>query len=123
MFTLHTPTLPLVAAAAQSGLRLGILSNTCAAHWEWIHRQGWGLFSGTFTVQALSYQLGYLKPEPEIYRAAADLAGLAPQELAFIDDRAENVAAARDAGWLAVQFHNPRQTAAELRSLGLSLPH
>jgi FMN phosphatase YigB (HAD superfamily) len=122
MFELHAPTVPFVLAAEHEGLRLGILSNTCGAHWEWIARQRWGLFAGTFSVHALSYRLGTLKPERRIYEVAAELAGLEPSEIAFVDDRIENVTAASEAGWLAVPFHNPWQAARELRAAGLRLP-
>ena len=55
-----------------------------------------------FTEVFYSYELGAVKPEPEIYATAEARIGLAPEHLLFLDDRAENVAAAQACGWQAV---------------------
>jgi putative hydrolase of the HAD superfamily len=53
---------------------------------------------------AYSAALGVRKPDADFYRLAAAQVGAAPEEIGFVDDVAENVAAARRAGWRAVQF-------------------
>ena len=53
---------------------------------------------------AYSAALGVRKPDADFYRLAAEQAGAAPEEIGFVDDVADNVAAARRAGWRAVQF-------------------
>lgn len=53
---------------------------------------------------AYSAALGTRKPEADFYRLAAAQVGAAPEEIGFVDDVADNVAAARRAGWRAVQF-------------------
>lgn len=52
------------------------------------------------------------KPEDGFYRQAAAEVGAAPEDIGFIDDVADNVLAARRAGWRAVQFDGsaPRGT-------------
>lgn len=45
--------------------------------------------------------LGWAKPEPEFFRAIEARTGLAPSNIAFIDDREANIEAARDCGWQA----------------------
>ena len=47
----------------------------------------------------LSHALGATKPDPEIYRRAADVLGVPADQIAFVDDRADNVAGATAAGW------------------------
>ena len=45
--------------------------------------------------------IGYVKPEAEFYAAIETTTGFLPHELFFIDDRADNVEAARSRGWYA----------------------
>lgn len=86
------------------GYQLGLLSNTCAAHWQWIERQGFPRFQDYFETLVLSFQVYCLKPELEIYAIAAKQAQRPAADLLLIDDLKENVTAARDAGWDAIQF-------------------
>jgi putative hydrolase of the HAD superfamily len=53
---------------------------------------------------AYSAALGVRKPDDGFYRLAAAQVGAVPEEIGFIDDVADNVVAARRAGWRAVQF-------------------
>lgn len=46
----------------------------------------------------LSYELGMKKPDPEIFQYALDKMGFEPQDAYFIDDREENVEAAKRLG-------------------------
>lgn len=104
IFQPNTSVWPLVVHLQRSGYRLGILSNTCEMHWEYVTDGRYSLLPKYFEVFALSYELGASKPASEIYRRAADLAGTAPQETFFVDDIAANVEGARAAGLDAVQF-------------------
>jgi len=114
-----------VAAAVErlhaSGRRLGVLSNTCAAHWEFCSGTRFPLLDTAFDVAVLSYQLGTLKPEPAIYQTAIELAGARPEEVFFVDDRAENVAGALDAGMDAVQFSSVCGLIHDLQKRGVCL--
>lgn len=53
---------------------------------------------------AVSSDLGYVKPEPEMYRRVVELLAVAPQEALFIDDVEANVAGARQVGLSALRF-------------------
>lgn len=64
-------------------------------------------------------QVRSFKPDPGIYAAAEQLAQLAGPELLFIDDRAENAAAAVRRGWQAIHHTCPADTLHRLRQLGL----
>lgn len=92
------------------------LSNMPAPYAEHLERThefvGWfadGLFSG---------REGLIKPEPAIFERAARRFGCAPAELVFLDDHGPNVAAARAAGWCALQFRDAQQAEADLRARG-----
>jgi len=121
MFTPHTAMEEILASLQQRGVPMGILSNTCAAHWRWIQDQQWRVSSGWFRDAVLSYEVGCLKPEAEIYRVAASLAGVPAAKIFFTDDREENVAAARGAGWHAVLFTDPDQLRTDLAHFGIPL--
>lgn len=51
-----------------------------------------------------SSSIGHVKPHPEIFGAALDLLGIHANEALFIDDRAENVAAAARIGMAGHHF-------------------
>lgn len=52
-----------------------------------------------FSAIHYSAQLGWTKPSPEFYAAVVERTGFEPAELILLDDRMENVLAAREAGW------------------------
>ena len=55
-----------------------------------------------------------MKPDAEIYAAAADLAHVRPEEIFFTDDREENVVAAKEAGFDAALYASPLDLARQL---------
>jgi FMN phosphatase YigB (HAD superfamily) len=96
-----------------------VLSNTCAAHWEYCLDGRYPFLNRCFEKYALSFELKAMKPDPAIYARAAELAGVAPATIFFADDRPENVVAACAATYDAVLFHTPEQLLADLRARGL----
>jgi putative hydrolase of the HAD superfamily len=114
IFELNTAIVPLVMHLRQANYRLGILSNTNEAHWQWVSTGRYALVRDFFPIAALSFEVRVMKPDAAIYAAAATQAGVAPHEIFYADDRPENVAGACAAGFDAVLFENPRQLAAEL---------
>ena len=88
---------------------LFLLSNTNALHMEYIERllpQGSPGFHSYFKRVFCSYELHLHKPDPEIYREACRQAGIRPEESLFIDDRQENIEAARKTGLEAFLLHD-----------------
>ncbi len=107
MFSPIESTQQTIQQVQQAGLPIGILSNTCFAHWDWVVRQKWPVLQGPFDVTVLSYEVGAMKPDEKIYvaaeQAAHQAAGVSPNEILFVDDRQENVDAAIQRGWNAAQ--------------------
>jgi 2-haloacid dehalogenase/putative hydrolase of the HAD superfamily len=68
----------------------------------------------------ISGELGMIKPDPAIYRAACERFGRAPQDFLFVDDSAANVAAAQALGFDAHHFTDPAALAPALRARGLA---
>ncbi len=67
-----------------------------------------------------SCYLGLAKPNPAIYRLALELANVPPAAALMIDDRLQNVEAARSVGMQAIQFVNAGQLRTELEALGVT---
>ncbi len=61
-----------------------------------------------------SFVLGARKPQPEFFQRALARLGESPDAVLFVDDRAVNVAAARDAGMIATVFHDAATLRAQL---------
>ncbi len=86
---------------------LYVLSNTNAAHIDWLRENakahGMPDFeTGIFEEIFYSYELGSVKPEASIYEQTQRRIGRPASELLFVDDRAENVEAAHAQGWQAI---------------------
>lgn len=62
---------------------------------------------------------GIAKPDPAIYELLLDRFDLTAQHTVFIDDRAENVAAARAAGLAGIHFRSAAQLRRDLVALGV----
>jgi glucose-1-phosphatase len=120
IFELNAPIMGPVGRLQGAGYRLGVCSNTTVSHWTYCTRRFRFLTAG-FSVRALSYQLGAMKPDPRFYAAATRLAGIAPEGIFFTDDRADNVAAAAAAGWDAVQYESVSQLNEALFSRGVRM--
>lgn len=65
----------------------------------------------------ISAEVRLAKPDPRIYRLALERLAVTPAETIFVDDMAENVAAARSVGLHALQFQGPAQTRAAVQQL------
>jgi glucose-1-phosphatase len=120
IFELNTPIVPVIAQLQSAGHRTGVLSNTCECHWDYCASGRYALLPGAFEVLILSWKAQSMKPEPEIYRAAIEAAGVPAQEIFFIDDRQENVDGALAAGIDAALYESVPQCVAELKRRGLS---
>jgi putative hydrolase of the HAD superfamily len=118
IFALNVDMVPVVTQLVAARQPIGILSNTIEAHWDYVSQGRYGMIPTLFDAFALSYQVHAAKPERAVYVAAAQLAGYEPGEIFFVDDRPENVAGAREAGYEAVLFTDAPQFAVELRKHG-----
>lgn len=101
------------------GLTTGMLSNTNHMHWARQQSGGPGgpcfPTAGTLRHRHASHLLRAAKPDLAIYRAFERATGLAPGEILFFDDLADNIAAARAAGWNAEQIDPHGDTVAQMR--------
>jgi putative hydrolase of the HAD superfamily len=75
-------------------------------------------FSSLSTFEHLIYSCDYgsIKPELAIYRSCLELLKAAPQDILYLDDRAENVEAAAGLGINSVLFDTVEKTASRVES-------
>jgi 2-haloacid dehalogenase len=101
--------------ATQHGVYL--LSNIGDLHWEHlvarygIDRIGHGALP--------SFQAGVMKPDTALYAQAEHKFGLNPAATVFVDDRAQNIEAARARGWHGIVHRNFNDTRQALLRLGV----
>lgn len=94
-----------------AGIRTALLSNSWGLDYP---REGWGEL---FDVTVISGEVGLRKPDPRIYRLAAERLGLQPRECVFVDDLHLNVRAAVDVGMVGVHHRDVEQTLLELEAV------
>ncbi len=92
VFSLNQPVLETLKGL-RSKYRLVLLSNTDVMRFSFVRQNFPEIF--LFDAYVLSYEVGYMKPHPQIYRAALEQAEAKPQECIFIDDREENIEGAQ----------------------------
>ncbi|MGW0548864.1 HAD family hydrolase [Streptomyces altiplanensis] len=104
----------LLTALADRGITCGLLSNIpeeLAVRYEtsepWLEH---------FSVIGFSCRIGSVKPEPAAYQWCVRALGLPPDEILFVDDRAENVRAAQELGLQGHVFTSPAELETTLRA-------
>ena len=114
----NPPMLDWARQLQHAGIRTGILSNMpdamaegLVARFDWI---------GNFDHCTWSHALNLAKPEIAIYRHAAEGLTTDPAKILFVDDRADNIAAARAFGMQAIQYTNHQQFLDEMKERGFS---
>jgi FMN phosphatase YigB (HAD superfamily) len=115
VFELNAPIVPVVAHLKLAGYRLGVLSNTCPAHWEFVSQGRYQVLQDLFEIVILSYERRAMKPMPLIYEEAVSASGVDPAEIFFTDDRFENVEGARQVGLDATLFRGVQSLMKDLR--------
>jgi FMN phosphatase YigB (HAD superfamily) len=119
IFRRNYTMLPVIAQLKAAGYRLGLLSNTCAAHYEFFGRGRFRMIPEAFDVVVTSFEERVMKPDRKIYEIAAAKAGLPPEEVFFTDDLPVNVEGAQAAGFDAVVYRDTPTLVRDLRARGV----
>lgn len=101
----------LVDELKKGGVRVGMLSNIWESLAEKVRVHG---LYAPFDPCLLSCEIGVEKPDLKAYSLLLDALALPASEVVFIDDRVENVAAARNCGLDAILFESSEQIRKEL---------
>jgi HAD superfamily hydrolase (TIGR01509 family) len=108
-----------IVAKAAERVDLTIASNTSQPHWEWV--QDNLPFAPKFKVPLLSHLVGAMKPDAAFFQPLFDQTGLAPGEVAFFDDRPDNIAGAQAIGIRAFQFTSAERLLRDLGDCGVRI--
>ena len=76
-------------------------------------------FFANFTDYILSYEHGAMKPEPKLYEVVEARSGRRGEQILYLDDRAENIAAGAARGWRTILQESPEKTFRQLAATGL----
>jgi len=102
----------LLGELASSGLRLALLSNIpeeLAVHYD--RRQAW---LDHFELRAYSCRIGHAKPQPAAFAWCLDALDTRAEQVLFVDDRSDNIRAARSLGLHTHLFTTPAQLREQL---------
>lgn len=92
---------------ASKHYRIGLLTNIMPGMLEQLLKMG-KVPTLPYEVIVDSSQVGAVKPEPSIFKYAAEQAGVPADEILFIDDTQGNLVAAEKLGWRVVWFDYAR---------------
>lgn len=109
-------TLAIVEALQRQGYQTPMLSDVTQYQAEIIRELG---YYDLFKPVLLSYETGVKKPNPEAFTILLKTTQAPPSVVIFIDDRIENVRAAKDQGIDGILFINPTQLKEELARRGI----
>lgn len=116
-----SPNYPVIEILkkAKTSCRLILLSNTDCLRFAFIQQR----FPEAmiFDSLVLSYQVGLMKPHPQIYRLALQVAQVDPPEAVFIDDLEENVQMAEALGLATILYRPETDLGRALLSLGIDI--
>jgi HAD superfamily hydrolase (TIGR01509 family) len=95
--------------------KVACLSNTNELHW--MNQKDASYLNTVFDQMFLSYRMGMVKPDLEIYDSMIELIRVPPHKVLFLDDNQINVDAAKQSGLRAYRVRGVGETRAVLRSL------
>lgn len=108
----------VVREIRRSEMQSGLMSNS----WSTDHYDR-ELLAELFDISVISAEVHMHKPQPEIYRLAAERLEVTPEECLFVDDLQENCDGAEAVGMTAIRHRSPKETIPKLTELtGLELP-
>ena len=116
------PIAPMVrihAALREQGMPTCIFSNTNELAVAHILKKY--PFINDFDNHVYSYEHGAMKPDSKLYAVVEGKTGRQRDEILYIDDRAENVAAGASRGWRVILQETPEKTRAAVQAAGLKV--
>ncbi len=97
-----------------------MLSNINLLHYEYL-KKNFPVFEA-FDRVFLSFQLGLIKPDKQIYNLVSRQLAVAPEEVFYTDDRPELVESAKSLGFAGSVFTDYNQLICDLNLKGVSCP-
>jgi epoxide hydrolase-like predicted phosphatase len=108
----------LIEEVKAAGYQTGLLTNIFAERRVWLHRT---FPPSLIDVYGDSSEMGLRKPDPRIYVRLLELLRRAPEEVAFVDDFAENLTPAAEMGMATILFSDVEKIRDDLRATGVKV--
>lgn len=96
IFVPNTALWPIIEGIKERGLKLILISNTCECHYRWIAKRY--PIMRLFDYNILSFEVGFMKPDPRIFQKAVEIAGSHPSKCFYTDDIPAFIESARRVG-------------------------
>jgi epoxide hydrolase-like predicted phosphatase len=106
------PMVNAVRAAGDRGVKTGLISNS----WSTSHYDQ-DMLEELFDTAVISAEVGLHKPQPEIYRLAAERIVEPPEKCVFVDDLRENCEGAEAVGMTAILHRDAAESIARIEEL------
>jgi epoxide hydrolase-like predicted phosphatase len=106
------PMVDAVRAAGARGVKTGLVSNS----WSTSHYDR-DLLDELFDTVVISAEVGLHKPQPAIYRLAAERIAEPPERCVFVDDLRENCAGAEAVGMTAILHRDAAESIERIEEL------
>lgn len=104
-----------VGELRRRGHKIGFISNVGHGFIEDVF--GKYRWQDYFDHLTLSSEVGFIKPDPRIYKLAAEHLGVIPEDCVFIDDSERNVEGARMVGMQGILYRDYDEMKAELEQI------
>ena len=114
---IYTGTIEILKKLKQAGYPLYGFSNWSAETFPLVRAKH--DFFDIFDDMVISGEVGFAKPEPEIYQILLGKIGRPAHECLFIDDSLPNIQQANKIGFATIHFQSPSQLEKELKQLQL----
>ena len=118
VFSANPPVLNLLKRL-KTNCKLILLSNTDVQRFGFIKKNFPEIL--LFDDYVLSYEVGYMKPHPEIYTIALKKARVRAEECVFLDDLPENIEGAQRLGMNAILYGPQPDLECRLKQMNVSI--
>lgn len=108
-----------IAKSLKKNYKLALISNINILHFEYI-KKNFPLFD-IFDEIVTSFEAGFRKPHPLIYKKTLELLRVLPENVFYTDDRAELVSKANELGIKGFVFINIDKLKKDLTSSGINI--
>ncbi len=109
----------LVKDLRKNGYKVYLLSNYSKSHFT--QCKEFFKFLPHVDGGVISYELNYVKPEPQIYEALISKYNINPSQAVFLDDLQENLEGAKPFGFYTIQVRSYEEMIQELQGLGVNI--
>ena len=101
----------------KNSYKIGLLSNAGQDEISIIYDDK---IDSIFDTKVVSYEVGIVKPNPELYLLCAKRLGVLPEECIFIDDSPSCISGAESVGISSILFKDTKQLKVELLKYGIN---